>query len=53
VDGNIQWSEPAVTGSGPTPVSWAWFNEFWASGTHTVYAVAAGVQSNTLTVTVP
>jgi len=48
VDGSLQWSEPTGTGSGPTPVGWGWFNEFWASGTHTIYAVAGGVQSNTV-----
>jgi len=48
VDGILQWSDPTGTGSGPTPVGWAWFNEFWTSGTHTIYAIAGGVQSNTI-----
>ena len=53
VDGTLQWSVATGEGSGPTPVGWTWFNEYWTSGTHTIYAVAGGVQSNTLLVVVP
>ncbi|MDA4118703.1 MAG: hypothetical protein OK455_10220, partial [Thaumarchaeota archaeon] len=51
VDGNLVWSEGAGPSGSGGSVGWAWFNEYWTTGTHTIRAVVgSGVQSNSLTV---
>lgn len=50
VDGSLAWTESTGQGSGSQPVGWAWFNDYWTQGTHTLYAVAVGTESNEITI---